>query len=265
MPQASATATQARRDRRPDLCRGRSCRPVDQERADRQRVRPGSQKDVHRLGRRAHQRLAVDVEAGVEHGADAPALARLRAAARRTRRCRRRRRSAGGRCRRRSSRRPAGSGGPRPPDTPWSWTGCGRRSQSASRRARLALEHARAERLIPHAPLEHEIEAIAQVGRSGRASTLRWPSARGPYSIAPWNHITIRPSASSDGDACRQVRRPARRAGRRPAALASMSGASKPGPRSRRSRSSRTGSPAPAAASTAAPSASPPSPMCGNT
>ena len=32
--------------------------------------------------------------------------------------------------------------------------------------------------------------------RSGRASTLRWPSARGPYSMPPWNQSTMRPDAS---------------------------------------------------------------------
>ena len=36
--------------------------------------------------------------------------------------------------------------------------------QSASTRARFALEHARTERLVPDAALEHEVQTIAQVG-----------------------------------------------------------------------------------------------------
>ena len=75
--------------------------PLDEERADRQRVGAGAQEHVDRLVRRAHERLAVDVEARIEHGADAPSRRAPRAAARRTRPARRRERTAGGTCRRR--------------------------------------------------------------------------------------------------------------------------------------------------------------------
>ena len=37
----------------------------------------------------------------------------------------------------------------------------------------LALEHAWAEWLVPHPALQHQIEPVPELGRSGRASTLR--------------------------------------------------------------------------------------------
>ena len=77
----SITAELRSRWPRQGLRRGRST----QERADGQRVRARPQKHVDRLGRRAHDRFAVDVEAGVEHRAHRPPRSRFRAAAPRTR------------------------------------------------------------------------------------------------------------------------------------------------------------------------------------
>ena len=110
---------------------------------------------------RADQRLTVNVETGIEHGADLPTAPRLDGEVRRTRRDHRLGRIAGGTCRRRLSRPPADPGSRATPRTPSSCADYGASPVCKDPRA-FALEHARTEWLVPHATLQHEIQAVPQ-------------------------------------------------------------------------------------------------------
>ena len=162
----------------------RAIKGVEQERPHREGVRAGANEDVDRFLGRADHRLAVDVEAGVEHDAGAPAhagfaqqigeLAGLIFS---------------------HDLRPAGAvdadhSGQAVPET--------RRHFVRHRHARIrpavpvgeetcrvAFEHRGTERLIPHAPLEHEVQAIAKVGPVRPREHAAMTERSGPVSMRP--------------------------------------------------------------------------------
>src|SRR3954454_22041279 len=131
----------------------------DEKRPDGQRVRSGSPKHIDRFGGCADYRLAVDVEARVEYGADSPT--RLRLPQQRGKLAR-----IGIAHQLRSTRAvDADDAGQSAAEA--AGHGIGHRHRPIRRARpvrentrRFALEHAGAERLIPDAPLEHEIQAV---------------------------------------------------------------------------------------------------------
>ena len=138
--------------------------------------------------------------------------------------------------------------------------------QSASSRRRLALEHARAERLVPHAPLEHEVQPIAQLGPVGpREHAAVAERARTVL------HASLKPH--HDPSVVEERRRRERR-GRRPGRRSKPAVAERRRDRRRADSRGRDRGDRDRARSArrccgrghgAAPSASPPSPMCGKT
>ena len=158
----AATASRRARDRRRSTTAAIMPDCDTRNGPDGQRVGAGAQKHVDGFARRAHQRLAVDVEARIEHGAHAPSPPRLaqqfgerrcvvvRHDLRTARAIDAHHASQLARCS--SAHLVRHRHGPIPAARPVGKHG-----------ARLALEHARTERLVPDAPLEHEIQPVAQV------------------------------------------------------------------------------------------------------
>src|SRR4051794_16719171 len=80
-PRTTATARSTTLPRMRNALNSRSTRPPlslgDQEAAQRQVRQARALEGVDRVGRRAHERLAVQIEGGVQHGADAGAAFEL--------------------------------------------------------------------------------------------------------------------------------------------------------------------------------------------
>ena len=206
-------------------------RPAYHEGADRQQVDGRGAEALERVARVVDHRPAGGVEAGVDHHGQAGAVLEAPRASARPAARRPGRRSAPGRCRRRA--RPPGCGRATAGATSCTNSMYGEGSGPRAKISRRALgQHHRRDRpeLLAALDVVEPLEVLAR--DPGWASRERWPSARGPYSLRPWNQATMPSCGEALGDRVGDVGRPLVRHPCACCSHASISSSVQPRPRS---------------------------------